>query len=465
MEKQNDLPGLIEEDPRTPVINREELHGKVTLWLVISTVVVSIGAVVPLGYNLGVTTVAAPFILEFLNVTNQELWNGNAPDLAITWIYSCTVTIYAVGGALGATIGGRFCDALGRKYSLVVSAILLPLAGLLMGICQIAGIYGLLFLGRFVAGLYAGISLGIIPVYLAEISPINLRGAVGVFAVFMTVVGQLLSHVIGFWGFYDQKSWPILLSLVGFMGMILIVVFPFCPESPRWLFLKQKRYRDAEIALQRLRGKTADISTEIEEMKLEALRDESNSTDGRVGAMDIIRLKNPEWKNPILICLILTVGYHFSGISALFFYTTEIFKSAGLNQEEIALATVGYSSINLIATVIGVLLVDKVGRRPLLLYPFMAGLVLLVGMTVTINTQEELGGYTFLIYFACLLAVTIVMYRYLPETKNKTFAEITANFVKSPKHKRKRLEEDLEAETYVNGGAVKETNITEETKT
>ncbi|XP_072032873.1 solute carrier family 2, facilitated glucose transporter member 3-like [Amphiura filiformis] len=294
------------------------------------------------------------FILEFLNVTNQELWNGNAPELAITWIYSCTVTIYAVGGALGATIGGQFCDALGRLvfvcfdvwggvFRLCVGEEDEKLGCLLMNLPNRRGIYGLLFLGRFVAGLYAGISLGIIPVYLAEISPINLRGAVGVFAVVMAVVGQLLSHVIGFWGFYDQKSWPILLSLVGFMGMIIIIVFPFCPESPRWLFLNQKRYRDAEI----------DISTEIEEMKLEALRDESNSTDGRVGVMDIIRLKNPEWKNPILICLILAVGYNFSGISALFFYTTEIFKSAGLNQEEIALATVGYSSINLIATVIG----------------------------------------------------------------------------------------------------------------
>ncbi|XP_072032860.1 solute carrier family 2, facilitated glucose transporter member 5-like [Amphiura filiformis] len=450
----SDLPGFVEQGPRKPVINKEELHGKVTFWLALSTVVISIGAGVPLGYNAGVMTVAAPFILEFLNATNQEKWNGNAPELAITWIYSCTVTVYSVGGAFGTIVGGRFSDSLGRKYSTVVCAILLPIAGLLMGVSQIAGIYGLLFLGRFVTGLYGGISLVILPVYLAEISPVNLRGAIGVFSVFMTVAGQLFSHVRHTAGAFET--------------------------------------------LQQLRGKTADISTEIEEMKIEAQRNESGPTD-----------------------------------RGLFFYTTEIFESAGLDQTEIALATVGYSTVNVFSTIIGVLLVDRVGRRPLLLYPFMAGLVLLLGMTVSINTQddldwmkwltiaivflftaifgigpvsvknliaaelwlqstrpaavsitfqatwwamafislifpllnEEIGGYTFLIFFTCLLIATILLYRYLPETKNKTFEEITANFVKSPKQKRKGLEEDLGTETYVNGGAVKETDIIEDTKT
>ncbi|XP_072016883.1 solute carrier family 2, facilitated glucose transporter member 5-like [Amphiura filiformis] len=352
----------------------EELHGKVTFWLALSTIVISIGAGVPLGYNAGVMTVAAPVL---------------------------------------------FTDA--------VHLFDVPLVR-------------------------HGISHGIRSVYLAEISPINLRGAIGVFGTLMHTCGLLLSHVVGFWGFYGQESWPILLSLVGCMGMVNIIVLPFCPESPRWLYIKQKRYRDAEKALQQLRGKTADISAEIEEMKIEALQDED--TGRGVGIIDIIRLKNPEWKTPLMLCVVITVGFYLSGFGALLFYTTEILKSAGLDQTEIALATVGYSFINVVSTFVGVLSVDRVGRRPLLICPFITGLVLLLGMTVSINTQEELGGYTFLVYFACLSMATIVVFRYLPETKNKTFGEISANFVKSPEQKMKQSEGVLETETYFNNGAV-----------
>ncbi|XP_072033308.1 solute carrier family 2, facilitated glucose transporter member 4-like [Amphiura filiformis] len=194
----------------------------------------------------------------------------------------------------------------------------------------------------------------VMPFYLAEISPINLRGSIGVFSSLCRALGSLIAHILGFAFFYSQTKWPIQLSLTACFAVINLILFPFCPESPRWLFITQNRREDGIKALQLLRGHDTDISAEIEEMKAEYLKSIQVSGNQTIDTLQILKFKRPEWKMALILGSVVQMGIQFSGFSSVMMYTTDIYESAGLGMREIAYATVGLSSLNVVMTGVSV---------------------------------------------------------------------------------------------------------------
>ncbi|XP_030837476.1 solute carrier family 2, facilitated glucose transporter member 1 [Strongylocentrotus purpuratus] len=483
-------------------------EGQLTFMLVLCTATVSIGSSGEFGYNQGVITAPSVFIQAFINETYFERSGGKQlNDEALTWLWATVVSIYCIGGALGALAGGYWADYFGRNRGLIYNNFISIVGSLLMGCCQIAGSPEMIIIGRFVIGFSVGMSLTIVPLYLSEIAPFNLRGAITTTHQLLITIGLLLAQVLGFFAFYDESTWPIVLGLSAVTGLIEFIVLPFCPESPRWLLIKQNQEEKAIAALRLLRG-VDDVVAEVDEMKLEHQHEDETE---KVGVLDLLCLRDRTWLMPLLICVVLHGGQQLSGINAIIFYSTELYQSAGMTDSQIAYATVGFGTLNVIVTIISVLVVERLGRRPLLLYPFGMLSVCLVGLTVSLALQEEndwtkwmglgfiylyiiffaigpaplpyvvstevwsqgprpaavsisiqvnwwanflvqlsfpsiqgaIDEYTFIIFIVFVVLTTLFIYIYLPETKNRSFDEIVTGFRIKGKNK-ENVEHEIE---------------------
>lgn len=163
-------------------------------------------------------------------------------------IMSWVVSIFCVGGMMGGSMVGFVSGWLGRKGGLLANNILVVIATLLMGLAKMADSYQMLIAGRLVIGINAGLNAGLAPMYLSEISPTSLRGAVGTVYQLIITISILISQVLGMDNVLGTtEGWPLLLSLAIIPAIFQMVTLPFCPESPKFLLLD----KDDEMAANR----------------------------------------------------------------------------------------------------------------------------------------------------------------------------------------------------------------------
>ncbi|XP_030842958.1 solute carrier family 2, facilitated glucose transporter member 1-like [Strongylocentrotus purpuratus] len=359
-------------------------QGRPTLWLVISVIAVTFGSSAQYGYGIGVLTGPSLTMQDFYNQSNYDRRGEPLSDTGVLWLWSATISVWCIGGALGALVGGYLSDGLGRKGALLMINIFSLVAAVLFGFAELANSYEMVIIGRLIHGFYVGTAITIVPLYLAEISPINLRGAIGVIHQLMITIGILIGQALGLYAFTAEDSWPILLALIGVMSAFQLILLPFCPESPRWLLLNRNKVEKTRQALVRLRG-SDDVEEEIQEIREEGTKDVE--VEEKVGIVDVITLKDPSWKMPLLICMILQGGQQLSGINAVLFYATEIYRQTGMGAEEVAYATIGTGAINVVMTIISVYMVERAGRRILTVVPFGLMAICLALLTVSLNLQ------------------------------------------------------------------------------
>ncbi|KAH6771682.1 Major facilitator superfamily protein [Perilla frutescens var. hirtella] len=256
-----------------------------------------------------------------------------------------------VGAMVGAIASGQIAEYIGRKGSLMIAAIPNIIGWLAI---SFAKDYSFLYMGRLLEGFGVGIISYVVPVYIAEIAPQNLRGGLGSVNQLSVTIGILLSYLLGL--FVD---WRLLAVLGTLPCLILIPGLFFIPESPRWL-AKMGMTEDFEASLQVLRGFDTDITIEVNEIK----RSVASSTNRRT-AIRFEDLKLRRYWLPLMIGIGLLVFQQLSGINGVIFYSNNIFESAGISSSNVA--TVGVGIIQVIATGVATWLVDKTGRRILLI--------------------------------------------------------------------------------------------------
>lgn len=210
-----------------------------------------------------------------------------------------------------------------------------------------------LYIARIIAGFGVSITNLVLPIYLAETLHQEIRGTLGLIPTFFGNGGIVLCFVAGRYLTWTPLAW---------LGFCLAVPFPlawfFLPESPRW-FLSKNKVEKSKKSLQFLRGKKTDIEEEFKE--LEKAQDEAQQTKTHI--KDLLLKQNYK---PLLISLGLMFFQQMSGINAVVFYTTPIFKMAGSTIED-SLCTIIVGIVNFIATLLATAVIDKLGRK-LLLY-------------------------------------------------------------------------------------------------
>src|SRR5580700_201574 len=297
-------------------------------------------------------------------ISGAELFFKNDFSLS-TFALEVIVSGVLAGAAVGALAGGRLADLFGRRPLLIATALIFAVGAL---VCAAASSPGILIFGRIVVGLGIGLSSGTVPVYISEVSTPDARGwTVSLFQLAITL-GILLAYVVDY-AFASIQGWRWMFGLALLPAAIFGCGMLFLPESPRWL-VRQGRHDSARATLSRIREQSR-VEAELQEIH-SSLRDSAERGTWR-------DLLSPGLRPALIVGIGLAIFQQVTGINTVIYYAPMIIQSAGISSASGAiLTTAGIGVVNVLMTIVAMWLIDRIGRRPLLLTG-------IAGMTVTLG--------------------------------------------------------------------------------
>jgi sugar porter (SP) family MFS transporter len=298
-----------------------------------------------------------------------------------------TVSVVLAGCILGSIAAGYLADRIGRRTSLLV-------AGVIFGAGAIGSAFSpeivSLLVSRFVIGVGIGITSVVAPLYISEVSPAEIRGALVSLYQFAITVGILGAFIVDY-ALARDEAWRWMLGLAVVPSTILIAGMFFMPESPRYLF-KAGRDDDARRDLARIHGPDEALAEE------QIIRQAAAAP-----AAGFEALREPAVKLALFIGVGLASLQQFTGINTVIYYGPHIFALAGIGSAQASiLATALVGVVNVLATLIAIFLVDRVGRKPLL-YWGCGGMFVALGTLAFVFAQPHVAGALVEITLASLM--------------------------------------------------------------
>lgn len=290
------------------------------------------------GYDTGVISAALLYI---------------APEFGLSDGMKQFVVASLLLGAIAGSVGaGPVVDRIGRKVTLLILAVVFTVGALLSAL---AFNVEMLVAARALLGLAIGGSSLVVPTYIAEIAPPTLRGRLVSMNQLMITIGIFVSYLVGY-AFADSGDWRWMLGLAAVPSIAMFAGLFLLAESPRWL-LARGRVDEARNALLRTHSQ-ADAEASLAEISA-AMQEES-----QFSYRDLLR---PKLRPAVMLGFAVAATNQLVGVNAVIYYAPTILKQAGMGNSAAILSSVGIGATNMIFTVIALLFIDKVGRRPLLL--------------------------------------------------------------------------------------------------
>lgn len=326
-------------------------HHRVSGFVIIVSAIAAIGGLL-FGYDTGVISGAILFIKEQfqLDSTMQEF----------------TVSVVLVGALVGAALGGILGDRFGRRHMIILAAIIFLLGALLTALTPNLSI---LICGRIIVGVGIGIASFISPMYISEVAPKSIRGTLVFLNQLALTLGILLAYLVDYLFTTVPGGWRWMLGLAVIPALVLGLGMLKMPNSPRWLIMKN-RGGQARTVLAKIRG-TAAVDAELAEIH------DSLATEGSSNWSDLFK---PALRLPLIIGIGLAIFQQVTGINTVIYYAPTILEFSGIKSVAVSiLGTTGIGVINVIFTIVGAWLVDRAGRRPLLLIS-LSGMAISLGL-------------------------------------------------------------------------------------
>ena len=333
------------------------------IWLYVVAIVASLGGLLS-GYDTGVISGALLFI--------NETWI--LPDTLQGFLVSSVL----IGAVIGAATNGILADIFGRKKIILVTALIFILGSVM---CAFAPNVYILIISRIFVGFAVGIVNFVVPLYLSEISPKNLRGTLVSLYQWAITSGILFSYFINAAFAQAVYNWRWMLFAGVLPGLILFVGMCLMSDTPRWLVSKN-REDEAKYVFKKIEP-DIDAEKEIQDIKT-TLNSE-------------IKEKKFIFKKWMLMPFVVGIGIMFAqictGINTIIYYAPTIFKTAGFDSNLTAIyATTGIGVVNFVMTIVAVFFTDKIGRKPLLYFGLTGVMLSLFALGTSFAFANVLGS-------------------------------------------------------------------------
>ncbi|CAI9272375.1 unnamed protein product [Lactuca saligna] len=329
--------------------------------------IASLGAIL-FGYHLGVVNGALEYLAKDLGIAENTVLQG--------WIVSSTLA----GATVGSFTGGSLADQFGRTKTFLLDAIPLAVGAFL---CATATNVQTMIIGRLLAGIGIGISSAIVPLYISEISPTEIRGTLGSINQLFICIGILAALVAGLPLAGNPLWWRTMFGIAVIPSVLLAIGMAFSPESPRWL-VQHGKISDAEKAIKTLYGEGR-----VTEVMADLSASNQGSEEQDAGWFDLF---SSRYFKVVSVGAALFLFQQLAGINAVVYYSTSVFRTAGVASDVAASAAVG--AANVFGTMIASSLMDKQGRKSLLITSFsgMAISMMLLSLSFTWKVLAPYSG-------------------------------------------------------------------------
>lgn len=326
-------------------------------------------------------------VISGVEQTIQRLWELN------DWYHGLAVAIALYGTVVGALFAGIPVDKMGRRKTLLWVGILYFVSA--VGSALAPEVYSFMFF-RFIGGVGVGASSVAAPMYISEISPAKSRGRLVALFQFNIVLGILMAYLSNYLlKGTGPADWRWMLGVEAFPAALFTILIPFIPRSPRWLIVKKDNESEARTILQAL--DPANVESSIRAIKEEnMLTKQSDKTSFFSG----------RYSKPIILVVLFAFFNQVSGINAIIYYAPRIFEMTGLANNAALISTTGIGLINLVFTMLGMLLIDRAGRRTLMIVGSLGLIVSLALVAMAFFTESFSGVPIYLFVYIAFFALS-----------------------------------------------------------
>ncbi|EXB68669.1 putative inositol transporter 1 [Morus notabilis] len=352
------------------------------------TVVAGIGGLL-FGYDTGVISGALLYIKDDFEAVNQS-----------SFLQETIVSMALVGAIIGAAAGGWINDAYGRKKATLLADIIFALGSVVMAAAPDPYV---LILGRLLVGLGVGVASVTAPVYIAEVSPSEIRGGLVSTNVLMITGGQFLSYLVNLAFTEVPGTWRWMLGAASVPAVIQFSLMLFLPESPRWLFIKDKK--DEAVSVLSKIYDFPRLEDEIDYLNSQLEEERQKKKD--VSYWDVFKTK--EIRLAFIAGAGLQAFQQFTGINTVMYYSPTIVQMAGFKSNQLALLlSLIVAGMNAVGTILGIYLIDKAGRKKLALSSLagvIVSLLILWGSFFAESSSSTSGLYGWLAVIGLMLYI------------------------------------------------------------
>jgi len=331
----------------------------------LATAVAALGGML-FGYDIGVISGAILFIKTEFSLTSG--------------VEEIVVSSVLLGSLIGAIVGGMLADRLGRRTLLIATALVFGLGAI--GAALAPGTPWLIA-GRIVAGSAIGIASFVAPLYISEIAPVAIRGRLVSINQVALTVGIVISYMVDY-AFAGAQAWRWMFAMALIPAAAFGIGLIFIPDSPRWLAARGQ-LAQARAVLKRIRN-PKEVEGELGRIQRGAAQQQGHWSE----------LFRPPLRPAMIVGVGLAIAQQLTGINTVIYYAPTILRFAGLSSASVAiLASVGIGVVNVVLTLVAMQLIDRVGRRPLLLVS-LAGMTLslfVLGMSFALPRLSGLLGW------------------------------------------------------------------------
>ncbi|XP_014327786.1 solute carrier family 2, facilitated glucose transporter member 9-like [Xiphophorus maculatus] len=335
------------------------------------------------GYHLTGLSSPSPHIQHFINSSWYDRYKESPGPQKVTLIWSLIISMFAVGGLFGAVSVKLFSRKLGRKRAMICNSLISAMGAVIMLTSKTAKSFEMIIVARMLYGYSAGLGASLHSMYLGEISPRKIRGRVTLTSATFTSLGKLSGQFFGLSEILGHRDlWNIVLCVPVCFSAVQVLVLPFLPEAPRYLFIEKRDDKACKRALQSLWGK-GDYKQEMEEMLIEHMALEASPPKS---PLRLMRDRTVRWQ--LVTMLVVYCCNQMSGMSVVSTFSFDIFLNSGVPKDKIRYVTLGLGISEMLTSISCSLLIEHTGRRPLFWGGYAVVSAIWIVATVMLNLKD-----------------------------------------------------------------------------